>query len=128
MNGHKIPRPQLVSALVGNWVGIFGLAVAVCSLFAAFCLIAIDFFHGFRQPYMGILIYLIIPSFIWLGLMCAGVGVWLERRRRKKPAAAGPALRQVPGGAPANLSRRFVCVFFFLMFSAIRKLPRVSGD
>ena len=36
-------RPRVlkfVSALVGNWVGIFGLVVAVCSLFAALCLIA----------------------------------------------------------------------------------------
>ena len=61
MNGHKSPRPKLVSALVGNWVGIFGLVLAMCSLFAALCLIAIDFFHGFRQPYMGILIFLIRP-------------------------------------------------------------------
>ena len=88
MNGPKVPRPKLVSALVGNWVGIFGLALAMCSLFAALCLIAIDFFHGFRQPYMGILIYLIVPSFFWIGLIFAGVGVWLERRRPKKPAAA----------------------------------------
>ena len=89
MNGPKSPRPKFVSALVGNWVGIFGLVVAMCSLFAALCLIAIDFFHGFRQPYMGILIFLIVPSFFWIGLIFAGVGVWLERRRRKKLAAAG---------------------------------------
>src|SRR5208283_2213607 len=87
MNGHKAPRPTLVSALVGNWVGIFGLVVAVCSLFFDLCLIVIDVFHGFRQPYMGILIFLILPSFIWIGLMFAGVGGWLELRRRKKPAA-----------------------------------------
>ena len=87
MNGHKAPRPKLIAALIGNWVGIFGLVVATCSLFAALCLIAIDFFAGFRQPYMGILVYLIVPSFFWTGLIFAGVGVWLERRRHKKPAA-----------------------------------------
>ena len=90
MNGPKVPRPKFVFALVGNSVGIFGLAVAVCSLFAALCLIAIDFFHGFRQPYVGILIYLILPSVIWVGLMCAGVGVWLERRRHKTGGGWGP--------------------------------------
>ena len=44
MNGHKTPRPKLLSALVSNGVGIFGLVLAMGSLFAALCLIAIDFF------------------------------------------------------------------------------------
>jgi len=118
MNGPKLPRPKFFSALVGHWVGIFGLVLATCSLFAALCLIAIDFFHGFRQPYVGILIYLIIPSFFWIGLIFAGVGVWLERRRRKKPAAA-----ETPEVSGRRRTRQlvvaFACVFFFLMFSAL---------
>ena len=48
MNGHKAPRPKLLSALVSNWVGVFGLVRAMGSLFAALCLIAIDFFHTER--------------------------------------------------------------------------------
>ena len=88
MDGPKASRPRFISALVGNWVGLFGLILAGCSLFAALFLITIDFFHGFRTPYMGILVYLIVPSFVWAGLVIAGVGVWLERRRPKKPAAA----------------------------------------
>ena len=48
MNGHKTPRPKLLSALVSNGVGIFGLVLAMGSLFAALCLIAIDFFHTER--------------------------------------------------------------------------------
>ena len=35
MNGPKASRHKLISALVGNWVGIFGLILAMCSLFAA---------------------------------------------------------------------------------------------
>ena len=119
MNGHKAPRPKLVSALVGNWVGIFGLVVAMCSLFAALCLIAIDFFHGFRQPYMGILIYLIVPSFIWIGLMFAGVGVWLERRRRKKPAAAEAPVEASGGRRTRQLVVALACAFLFLMLSSL---------
>ena len=112
MNGHKAPRPKLVSALVGNWVGIFGLVVGVCSLFVDLCLIVIDVFHGFRQPYMGILIFLILPSFIWIGVICAGVGGWLELRRRKNRRLR-PALRQVAGGARANWSWRLPAPSFF---------------
>ncbi len=118
MNGPKALRPKLVSALVGNWLGIFGLALAVSSLFAELCLIAIDFFHGFRAPYMGILIFLIVPSFIWTGLFFAGVGVWLELRRRKKPAAEVRV--EANGGRRARqLVAALACVFFFLMLSAL---------
>ncbi len=118
MNGHKAPRPKFVSALVGNWVGIFGLVVAVCTLFVDLGLIVVDVFHGFRQPYMGILIFLILPSFIWIGVICAGVGGWLELRRRKKPAAE--ARVEASGGRrPRQLVVAFACAFFFLMLSSL---------
>ncbi|MFZ5447576.1 MAG: NapC/NirT family cytochrome c [Thermodesulfobacteriota bacterium] len=119
MDGPESPRPKLIAALLGNWVGIFGLVVATCSLFAAFCLIAIDFFHGFRQPYMGILVYLIVPSFIWIGLICAGVGVWLERRRHKKPLAAEAPVKANGGRRTRQLVVALVCAFFFLLLTAL---------
>ena len=119
MNGPKVPRPKFVSDLVGNWVGIFGLVLAGCSLFADFCLIAIDFFHGFRQPYVGVLIYLIIPSFIWIGFVLAGVGVWLERRRRKKPAAPEVLTEANARRRTRHLVIGLACAFFFLMFSSL---------
>jgi len=119
MNEPKAPRPKLVTALFSNWVGIFGLVVAGCSLFAALFLIAIDFFHGFRQPYMGILVYLIVPSFIWIGLVCAGLGVWLERRRRRQPAAAESCVGANGGRRTRQLVVALVCAFFFLLLSSL---------
>jgi hypothetical protein len=119
MNGHKAPRPKLVSALVGNWVGIFGLVVAMCSLFAALCLIAIDFFTGFRQPYMGILIFLIVPSFIWIGLIFAGVGLWLELRRRKKLTAAEARVEASGGRRTRHLVAALACAFLFVMLTSL---------
>src|SRR5665811_1719496 len=115
MNGHKAPRPKLVSALAGNWVGIFGLVLAMCSLFADLCLIAIDFFHGFRQPYVGILIYLILPSFFCIGFIFAGVGVWLERRRSKIPAVAEAHIEASGGRRNRQLVATLACVFLVLM-------------
>ena len=118
MNGPKPPRLKFVSTLACNWVGIFGFGLAMCSLFADLCLIAIDFFHGFRQPYVGILIYLILPSFFWIGLFFAGVGVWLERRRSKKPAAK--ACVEASGGRRTRqLVVGLACVFVVLMLSAL---------
>jgi hypothetical protein len=42
MNGHKALRPQFVSALLSKPVGIFGLVLAVFSLFTALCPIGYD--------------------------------------------------------------------------------------
>ena len=119
MNEHKHPGPKWTSALVNNWVGLFGIALALCGLFTVLCLIAIDFFHGFKQPYMGILTYLIVPSFVWIGLIIAGGGVWLERRRRKKPAAAKAPVE--PGGwrYTHNLVAVVAVGFVFLLFMAL---------
>jgi hypothetical protein len=105
--------------LVGNWVGIFGLVVALCSLFAALFLIAIDFIHGFKRPYMGILVYLILPSFIWFGLIFAGVGAWLERRRRKEPAAAEAPVVANGRRRTRQLVIAITCSFLFLLLSSL---------
>lgn len=119
MNGPKSARRQWVSALVGNWVGIFGLVLAVCSLFAALFLIAIDFFHGFRTPYMGILIYLIVPSFVWIGLIFAGVGAWLELRRRKKLTEAEARVEASGGRRTRQLAAALACALLFLMLTSL---------
>jgi hypothetical protein len=123
MDGPKASRHKFISALIGNWVGIFGLVVAGCSLFAAFFLISIDFFHGFRQPYMGILIYLIVPSFVWFGLIFAGVGAWLELRRRKKLTAAEAAAEARVEASGRRRTRplvvAFACALFFLMLTSL---------
>ena len=73
MNGPKSKRSRWVSALVCNWVRHLRPYTGLVQPVRRSLLIAIDLFHGFRQPYMGILIYLIIPSFVWIGLMLAGV-------------------------------------------------------
>ena len=120
MNGPKPSRrQQWVSALAGNWIGIFGLILALCSLFAALFLIAIDLFQGFRQPYMGILIYLIVPSFVWIGLMCAGVGAWRELRRRKKLTAAEARVEASGGRGRRHLVVALACTLFFLMLTSL---------
>ncbi len=117
MNGHKAPRPKFISALLGNPVGVFGLVLAAFSLFAALCLIAYDLFHGFRQPYMGILVFLVLPSFIWLGLVLAGVGVWLEFRRHKKPAAE--ARVETAGRRTRQLVVALSFAFLFFMLTSL---------
>ncbi|MGC2692082.1 MAG: NapC/NirT family cytochrome c, partial [Desulfobaccales bacterium] len=117
MNGHKAPRPKFVSALLANWVGVFGLVLAISSLVVTFCLIGFDLFHGFRQPYMGILVFLVLPSFIWMGLILAGLGVWLEFRRARKPGAEVRV--ETAGRRQRQLVLALSCAFIFFMLTSL---------
>ncbi len=119
MKGPKSKRSQWVSALVGNWVGIFGVVVAVCCLFVELFLIAVDLFQGFRQPYMGILIYLIVPSFVWIGLIFGGVGAWLELRRRKKLTAAEARDEASGERRTRQLVVALACTSLFLLLTSL---------
>ncbi len=119
MSDNKSARPNILTAVLVNWVGIMGLVVTVCSLFAAVCLIVMDFFHGFRQPYMGILTYVVIPSFIWIGLVFAGLGVWLERRKSLKAKAAEAAVESNGGKRSRQFVVALACASVFLMLSSL---------
>ncbi len=74
--------PDKAPSLIQNWISLSGIILAASSFFAVVCLIAIDFFAGFGNPYMGILTYIVAPGFLSAGLLLILIGALLERRRR----------------------------------------------
>ena len=46
-------------SLIQNWISLMGIILAASSFFAVACLITIDFYAGFSNPYMGILTYIV---------------------------------------------------------------------
>ncbi len=109
--------------LLDNWLSLLGIILAASSGFAAACLIAIDYFRSFKNPYMGILTYLVAPAFLVAGLLLIAVGALRERRRRR---------RMKPGEIPRhprldlNVPRQrntFIAVsvatFLFLILTAL---------
>lgn len=78
------PRPP---SLLQNWISLFGIVGAASSFFAVASLMAMDYFSGSSSPYVGILTYIVAPAFLVAGLVAIGVGVLLERRRRRRLAA-----------------------------------------
>ena len=71
-------------SLIQNWVSLAGLVMAGGSFFAIVCLMAMDFFAEFKNPYVGILTYFVAPAFLGLGLTIVVVGMLLERRQLVK--------------------------------------------
>ncbi len=110
-------------SLLDNWTSLLGIILAASSFFAAVCLIAIDFFRSFKNPYMGILTYLVAPAFLVAGLLLISAGALWERRRRR---------RMQPGEIPRyprldlNVARQrntflavSVATFLFLILTAL---------
>ncbi len=67
-----------------NWLSLSGLVVAVSAFFAFMLLFSVDLFATHANPYMGILAYVVAPSFLLVGLAAVLVGYILETRRIPK--------------------------------------------
>lgn len=76
-------------SLVHNWISQLGIILAASAFFATACLFAMDFFQGFRNPYMGVLTYILAPGFLIAGLLLIAIGALWERRQLRKFGTAG---------------------------------------
>src|SRR5438105_3958101 len=67
-----------------NWLSLSGLVIGLGSLFAFLLLLAIDLFAAHKNPYLGILTYVVAPFFSVIGLLLIGFGAWLQKRHETK--------------------------------------------
>lgn len=109
--------------LIQNAISLAGIILAACSFSAVACLFAIDFFHGFRNQYLGILTYIIAPGFLLAGLLLIALGVLRERhRRRKLKPGEIPAFPRIDLNVPRQ-RLAFVAIvvvtFVLLLFTAL---------
>src|SRR6266699_3280853 len=70
-----------------NWISATGAVVGVGALFSFTLLVWMDFTQGDRNPYLGILTYLVAPAFLIAGLVCVFAGAWAQRRWAIRHAA-----------------------------------------
>ena len=110
-------------SLIDNWISLAGIILGASSFFAVVCLIAIDFYAGFTNPYMGILTYIVAPSFLSGGLLLILFGVLRERRRRHKLAPGEiPRHPRIDFNIPRQRNAFLIVVvvtFVFLLFTAL---------
>src|SRR5262245_52529045 len=69
-----------------NWISWAGMVLAAAALFAFVLLFAIDLFAPTRNPYIGILAYVVAPFFFILGLALTLLGAILQRRAERHAA------------------------------------------
>ena len=124
MSNQTESRPaEPFQSLLHNWISLAGSILAAASFFTVGFLIALDFFHGFRSPYMGILTYLVAPAFLILGLWLIAFGAFWERhRRRKRKHGDIPAFPRIDLNVPRQ-RHTFIAVavatVVFLLLTAV---------
>jgi nitrate/TMAO reductase-like tetraheme cytochrome c subunit len=86
------------------------MVLAASALFAFFLLLAIDQFAGHRNPYVGILAYVVAPLFFILGIFVTFVGALIRwRTRRRALRAAEPLTIKIDLSRPGD--RRILALF-----------------
>jgi nitrate/TMAO reductase-like tetraheme cytochrome c subunit len=116
-------EPRKRPSLIENWISLVGIILSASSFFAVVCLIAIDFYREFTNPYMGILTYLVAPSFLVMGLVLIAAGALVERRRRRRLAPGEvPRHPRIDFNVPRQRNT-FIAVsvvtFVFLLMTAL---------
>jgi hypothetical protein len=96
-----------------NPVSTVGGALAlVCGLAMAALMVVGALFQPASNPYFGIFIYAVLPAFMLLGLLLLPLGMWRERRRRRREGdSAGPRWPAIDLNRPAH--RNILLIFGF---------------
>jgi nitrate/TMAO reductase-like tetraheme cytochrome c subunit len=106
-----------------NWISWSGLLLSASAFFAFLLLFTFDLFAVHRNPYIGILAYVVAPGFFILGIAIAIFGALLQfRRDRRAVRAAVPPVITIDFSRPRD--RRILGFFAlasvaFLFFTAL---------
>ena len=71
-------------SLMRNYISFVGTAIVVASLACVTLLFLMEIASHGDNPYIGILTYIIFPAILIFGLFIVGLGMFIERRRRRK--------------------------------------------
>ena len=71
-----MPKGERAPSLTRNFISSIGLVIAMIALVNIAFLVFADLGSDHSNPYLGIFAYIVFPA-----VLCAGLAVWLFRRR-----------------------------------------------
>jgi nitrate/TMAO reductase-like tetraheme cytochrome c subunit len=78
MEGQKTPR------LIHNWLSTAGATIAGISVMVILFFLILGILSARINPYVGILIYIVLPSLLVLGMILIPAGMFIEWRKRQR--------------------------------------------
>lgn len=116
------PAAQRVPGLYRNYLSFAGLAIALASLLCIVFLFLIELNSSHEQPYLGIFTFILFPAVMIFGLLIIVLGIFWERRRRRKSSPTEIAAYPILNFNDPRQRRTFLVVlcaaFLFLFVSA----------
>ncbi len=109
------------SSYFRNWISIAGKVLSLIFFVIIACLFLLDFFFQKKNPYLGILAYLVVPGFLILSLLLIPAGALIERWQRRKRGYV-PRFPIIDFNNPLHQKWAYTTwavVTVFLLFSAI---------
>jgi len=87
--------------VIRSYISLAGATIALISLVCILLLFLVDLTREAENPYFGVVTYMILPSFLILGLIIVGFGMIRERRRRRRdPDSKIPEFPQIDFNQP----------------------------
>lgn len=85
-----MPFKNFLMAVTRNPVGLLGSSLTTVSALLIVVLLGMEVFGFHPGPYIGILVFGILPAIFVAGLLLIPAGLWHERRRQRRAAAGSP--------------------------------------
>ncbi len=101
-----------------NWITLFGAVVTSVSAVAIVTALAVDFTSSGLNPYAAAIVFLVMPALFALGLILIPIGLYRDRKRKRKQGVVGVQVDPVLEGltrAMANPIARKRVLFVLLM-------------
>jgi hypothetical protein len=100
-------------SLFRNYISFVGAAIAIASLASVSLLFLIEISSHQENPYLGILTYIILPSILIFGFFVIAMGMFFERRRRRR-ASPSDILAYPKLDLNDRYARRAAVIFLFV--------------
>ncbi len=75
------PKRPTLALLTSHWISMLGVALVTTAGFSWLFVLPIQVRGHTSNPYIGILIFILIPAALVLGLVLIALGIFLARRR-----------------------------------------------
>ena len=101
--------------LFRNYISFAGALIVTAAVVSILLLFLIELTGRAENPYLGIVTYIILPTFLVLGIVIVAIGMIRERRRRRRsPASDIQPYPQIDLNVPRQ--RRIAAMLLTLSF------------
>src|SRR3974377_310110 len=84
VNGSDDPKRPILALLTSHWISMLGVALVTTAGFSWLFVLPIQVRGHTSNPYIGIVVFIVIPAVLILGLVLIALGIYLARRRLAK--------------------------------------------